>query len=117
MDDNATTTLMDVATTTEVPSVTEVLSTVTETSSVKSEVPSSTSKGGSTAETPFFADCVKGVTLADKSGIGAISALSSKLHQNWPEFAKILESSAIRTKLNTYSRQDAEAVRQQIETR
>jgi hypothetical protein len=113
MDDNVTATLTDVATATEVPSAKEVLSTGMEGSSGKSEAPSAPSKGGSAAPTPSFVDCFKVVTLADKSGIEAISALPSKLRQNWPELAKILESSAVRTKLDTFARQDAEAVRQQ----
>jgi hypothetical protein len=113
MDGNATTTPTALATATEVPSAKEVLSTVAEASSVKSEASAATSKGGSTAPMPLFADCVQGVTLADISGIEAIRALPSKLRQNWPEFARILESSAVHTKLDTYAREDAEAVRQQ----
>jgi hypothetical protein len=48
-----------------------------------------------------FVDCV---SLTDKSGIDAKHALPNKLQQNRPQLAKILESSAVCTKLDIYAR-------------
>jgi hypothetical protein len=62
-----------------------------------------------------FTDCVAAISSTGKSGIDAISALPSELRKNCPELAKILGSSAVRTKLDTYARQDPQAVRQQTQ--
>src|ERR1700733_609079 len=99
----------------------EVCSATTETPS-KTEVPSASTEAPLTAMASSpgptslsFVGCVETVSSTDKSGIDAISALPGKLRQNFPELAKILQSSAVRTKLDIYARQDAEAVRQQTQ--
>jgi hypothetical protein len=61
---------------------------------------------------PSFESCIAASSSA-KSGIDALSALSDSLQQNCPQLAAILRSSVVRTSLETYARQDAEAVRQQ----
>jgi hypothetical protein len=109
MDDKTTATLTDVADTKEVSSATTEISS-------KTEIPAASTVASSPGPTSLsFVDCVAAVSSTDKSGIDAISALPGKLQQNCPELAKILESSAVRTKLDTYARQDAEAVRQQTQ--
>jgi hypothetical protein len=87
MDDETTASAVNVAATTEVPS--------------------------SGLHFPSFASCIAAVSSTNKSGIDAIGGLSIQLQQNCPELAKILQSSAVRTSLDTYARQDAEAMRQQ----
>ena len=64
---------------------------------------------------PSFDSCVATASSMGKFGIDAISPLSTQLQQKCPELAQILQSSAVRTSLETYARQDAEAVRQQAD--
>ena len=64
---------------------------------------------------PSFDSCVAAASSTGKSGIDAISPLSTQLQQKCPALAQILQSSAVRTSLETYARQDAEAVRQQAD--
>jgi hypothetical protein len=115
MDDKTTATLTDVAATKEVSSATTEIPSKTEVPSASTEAPSTTMASSPGPTSLSFVDCVAAVSSTDKSGIDAISALPGKLQQNCPELAKILESSAVRTKLDTYARQDAEAVRQQTQ--
>ena len=62
---------------------------------------------------PSFDSCRAAVSAGAQSGIDALGALSGPLQQGCPELAGILRSSAVRTSLEIYTRQDAEAVRQQ----
>src|SRR6266446_6818466 len=62
---------------------------------------------------PSFESCRAAVSAGAQSGIDALGALSGPLQQGCPELAGILRSSAVRTSLEIYTRQDAEAVRQQ----
>src|SRR5258707_1682217 len=107
MDDKTTATLTDVAATKEVSSATTEIPSKTEVPWASTEAPSTTMASSPGPTSLSFVDCVAAVSSTDKSGIDAISALPGKLQQNCPELAKILESSAVRTKLDTYARQDA----------
>jgi hypothetical protein len=60
-----------------------------------------------------FQSCMAATSAGAKAGIDALGALPEQLRQNCPELAAILGSAAVRTSLETYARQDAEAVRQQ----
>jgi hypothetical protein len=62
---------------------------------------------------PSFESCRAVVSVGAQSGIDALGALSGPLQQGCPELAGILQSSAVRTSREIYTRQDAEAVRQQ----
>jgi hypothetical protein len=62
---------------------------------------------------PSFESCMATASAGTKSGIDALGALSAPLQQSCPELAVILRSSAVRTRVETYARQDAEAIRQQ----
>ena len=62
---------------------------------------------------PSLEGCMAAVSANETSGIGALGALSGSLKHSCPELAAILQSSAVRTSLDIYKRQDAEAVRQQ----
>jgi hypothetical protein len=62
---------------------------------------------------PSFETCRAVVSVGAQSGIDALGALSGPLQQGCPELAGILQSSAVRTSREIYTRQDAEAVRQQ----
>jgi hypothetical protein len=62
---------------------------------------------------PSFESCMATASAGTKSGIDALGALSAPLQQSCPELALILRSSAVRTSVETYARQDAEAIRQQ----
>jgi hypothetical protein len=62
---------------------------------------------------PSFESCWAAVSAGAQSGIDALGALPAPLQQCCPELAGILRSSAVRTSLEIYTRQDAEAVRQQ----
>ena len=115
MGDKTTATLTDVAAAKEVSSATTEIPSKTEVPSASTEALSTTMASSLGPISLSFVDCVAAVSSTDKSGIDAISALPGKLQQNCPELAKILESSAVRTKLDTYARQDAEAVRQQTQ--
>ena len=64
---------------------------------------------------PSFESCMAVSSSIGKSGIDALGALPSKLRQDCPELGTILQSSAVRTSIETYTRQDAEAVRQQTD--
>ena len=115
MTGKTTATLREVAAAKEVSSATTEIPSKTEIPSASTEAPSATMASSPGPTSLSFVDCVAAVSSTDKSGIDAISALPGKLQQNCPELAKILESSAVRTKLDTYARQDAEAVRQQTQ--
>jgi hypothetical protein len=62
---------------------------------------------------PSFESCMTAASGSAESGIEALGALSDPLQHNCPELAAILRSSAVRTSLDTYARQNVEAVRQQ----
>jgi hypothetical protein len=62
---------------------------------------------------PSFESCMTAASSIGKSGNDALSTLSDLLQQKCPGLAGILQSSAVRTSLETYKRQDAEAARQQ----
>jgi hypothetical protein len=62
---------------------------------------------------PSFESCRAVVSVGAQSGIDALGAVTGPLHQGCPELAGILQSSAVRTSREIYTRQDAEAVRQQ----
>jgi hypothetical protein len=62
---------------------------------------------------PSFESCRAAVSAGAQSGIDALGALPAPLQQCCPELAGILRSSAVRTSFEIYTRQDAEAVRQQ----
>ena len=115
MDDKTTATLTDVSATKEVSSATTEIPSKTEVPSASTEASSTTMASSPGPTSLSLVDCVAAVSSADKSGIDAISTLPGKLQQNCPELAKILESSAVRSNLDTYARQDAEAVRQQTQ--
>ena len=62
---------------------------------------------------PRFEACLTAVSAGAKSGVDALASLPESLDRDCPALATILRSSAVRTCLETYVRQDAEAVRQQ----
>jgi len=62
---------------------------------------------------PSLEGCMADVSANATSGIDALGALSGSLQHSCPELAAILQSSAVRTNLDIYKRQNAEAVRQQ----
>jgi hypothetical protein len=62
---------------------------------------------------PPFERCLAAASAGDETGIDALAALSGPLEQDCPELAMVLQSTAVRTVLETYARQNAEAGRQQ----
>jgi hypothetical protein len=62
---------------------------------------------------PSFESCMVAVSVDSKSGMEALSSLSAALQQSCPELKTILQSSVVRTSLETHARQNAEAIRQQ----
>jgi len=64
---------------------------------------------------PSLRECLSLVALDDKFGVSAIDDLAKPLQSACPEMSAIVRSSAVRASLETYARQDAEAVRQQTE--
>jgi hypothetical protein len=64
---------------------------------------------------PSLENCKTAISAGGKTGLAAIDALPAALQTECPGLAAILRSSAIKTILETYDRQDAEAVRQQTE--
>jgi hypothetical protein len=60
-------------------------------------------------------ECAAAIAVGGKTGLGAIADLPVSLKTACPELAAILGSSPVKTSLETYARQDAEAVRQQAE--
>jgi hypothetical protein len=64
---------------------------------------------------PSLANCAAALPAQGNTGVGAIDELPASLKTACPELATILQSSAVRTSFETYTRQDAEAVRQQGE--
>ncbi len=60
-------------------------------------------------------NCAAAIAAGGKTGLGAIADLPASLKTACPELAAILGSSPVKTSLETYARQDAEAVRQQAE--
>jgi len=62
---------------------------------------------------PAFESCMTAASSIGKSGIDALGALSDPLKQKCLGLVEILRSSAVRTSLETYRHQDAEAARQQ----
>jgi hypothetical protein len=114
MDDKKPGVLTDAAAS-EVSSATSEIPPKTEVPSASTEALSTTMASSPAQTSLSFADRAAVVSSIGKSGIDAISALPSALYENCPALAKILESSAVRTKLDAYARQDAEAVRQQTQ--
>jgi hypothetical protein len=64
---------------------------------------------------PTLDQCLAVVSRSPNSGLAAISELPALLRPECPEMADVLGSSAVRTSLETYLRQDAESIRQQTE--
>ncbi len=64
---------------------------------------------------PSLDNCAAAIAAGGKTGLGAIADLPASLKTACPELAAILGSSPVKTSLETYARQDAEAVRQQTE--
>jgi hypothetical protein len=64
---------------------------------------------------PSLANCAAALSAQGNTGVGAIGELPASLKTACPELAAILQSSAVKTSFETYTRQDAEAVRQQGE--
>lgn len=62
---------------------------------------------------PSLADCLAAVAVAGRSGIDAIPELAKSVQSRCPELGKVLVSSAVRTGLETYARQDGEAIAQE----
>jgi hypothetical protein len=62
---------------------------------------------------PPFERCLAAASAGEETGIDALAGLSGPLEQDCPELAMVLQSTAVRTVLQTYARQDAEAARQQ----
>jgi hypothetical protein len=62
---------------------------------------------------PSLKSCLTAASAGAKSGIDALRVSSAALEQSCPELAATLGSSAVGTSLETYERQDAEAIRQQ----
>jgi hypothetical protein len=62
---------------------------------------------------PSFESCMAAVSSGSTSGMEALGGLPAALHQSCPELETILQSSAVRTSLETHARQNAEAIRQQ----
>jgi hypothetical protein len=62
---------------------------------------------------PSFETCMAAVSANATCGLDALGGLSGPLQHSCPELAAILRSSAVRTNLDIYKRQDVEAVRQQ----
>jgi hypothetical protein len=62
---------------------------------------------------PSFNQCLEVVPAGGRTGIEALATLAEPLEQDCPALATVLRSAAVRTVLETYARQNAEAVRQQ----
>src|SRR5579863_1383 len=64
---------------------------------------------------PSWESCAAAISAGGNAGAGALEERAASLKTISPELAAILQSSAVRTSLETYARQDAEANRQQAE--
>ena len=64
---------------------------------------------------PSLEDCAAAISAGENTGVSAIAERAASLKTVCPELAAILQSSAVKTSLETYARQDAEAIRQQTE--
>ena len=64
---------------------------------------------------PSLESCAAAISAGENTGVSAIAERAASLKTVCPELAAILQSSAVKTSLDTYARQDAEAIRQQTE--
>jgi hypothetical protein len=67
----------------------------------------------SDGEAPSYLDAAKVVIVGKTSSLGALDALEGVLQERCPELATILQSSAVRTGREVYTRQNLDAMEQQ----
>src|SRR6516225_2741860 len=77
--------------------------------------PNTAAPGATQPLPPPLDHCLSVISASKAVGLDAIPELPALLKAECPELAAILGSSSIKTSLQTYERQDQEAIRQQNE--